>query len=384
MIPFNLIVYDRGAGGAPSTTAIDNLSRAAQSVEWTISDQFGFESASISFVGTPDDAPIWFARLGCGIAIFGPGAERCWEGQLIEASVTLGQETHSRSLDGMYNRWTVRYTTVNGVSLAAAADDNTESTAIYGVKQSVASISGATSTAATNLQAQLLSAKAWPQRRPSSEVSTNAGAGEMLITLTFAGWYSTLDWVLASRTDTTAESTTDQLADLIATSGVGIGATNAFLSTTEARIVASGITDTRFIEEDTTYRAKIEGMLSQGNSSNQRLAWGVYEGRQFVNEVWAGATPGTLHYVRWLGSGVITNPQGGMIDPWNIRPNRMYQVAELADGSTRSVEQDGTGRYYVARVRFHADRGGGMGVACEPSDVDDLSARFARLGRSSR
>jgi len=87
--------------------------------------------------------------------------------------------------------------------------------------------------------------------------------------------------------------------------------------------------------------------------------------------------------VRWLGSGLITNPQGGIIDPWNVRPNAMYQVAELADGATRSAEQDGTGRYYVARTSFRAD-GSGVSVRCEPGEVDDLTARFARLGRSAR
>lgn len=383
MLPFVLSIYERGALGVPTATVIDNLARVAESLDWTISDQFGFESASVTFTAAPDDVLTWFGRLGCGITIFGPGAERCWEGLLIEVTGTFGGESHSRSLDGMANRWDVRYTTVNGVSLATGSASETDSTSVYGTKDSTASISGATSTAAQNLRAQLLAARAWPQRRPTSEVSTNAGAGEMSVTLTFAGWYSTLDWVLTSRTDTTSEATTTQLAALIGNVSPGIGATNAFLSTSTARILASGISDTRFIEDGTTYRSKIETLLSQGNSSNQRFAWGVYEGRQFVNEVWAGAAPGTLHYVRWLGSGMITNPQGGIIDPWNVRPNAMYQVADLADSATRSVEQDGTGRYYVARTRFHADRSA-ISVACEPSEVDDLSARFARLGRSSR
>ena len=383
MIPFTINVYERGAGGAPTTSAIDNLARSADSLEWTIADQFGFESLTTQFTGTPDEALMWFGRLGCGVAVFGPGAERCWEGLISEVVVTAGAESHSRGIDGMGNRWEVRYTTSLGVSLSTGASSNTSSAGVYGTRDQITSISGSTSTGAQQLRAQLLAARAWPQRRPSSEVATGADAGQMTIGIHCVGWYDTLGWVNTSRTDTTTEETTVQVGDLIGTSSPGIGATNAFLSTTEARITASGISDTRFIDEDTPYRAKIEALLSQGNSSGQRFAWGVYEGRQFVNEVWAGATPSTLHYVRWLGGGVITNPQGGIVDPWNIRPNRMYQVAEFAYSATRSTEQDGTGRYYVARVRFAVDASG-VRVGLEPGEVDDLSARLARIGRAAR
>jgi len=380
---FTIAIYDRGAGGAPTAILVDNLARAAESLEWTISDQFGFESARTQFTGTPDEGVGYFGRLGCGVVIYGPGAERCWEGLITEVVITAGGESHSRGIDGMGNRWNVRYTTSLGVSLATGTSAETDSSAVYGVRDQIASISGSTSTGAQALRAQLLAARAWPVRHPSSEVTTGADAGTLTIGIGMSGWYDTPGWVQTSRTDTSNDVTTDQVIDLIAASGVGIGVTNAFLATTSARITASGISDTMFIEADTTYRAKIEALLSQGNSAGSRLAWGVYEGRQFVVEPWAGATPSTIHSVRWLGSGLITNPQGGIIDPWNVRPNAMYQVAELADGATRSVEQDGTGRYYVARTSFRAD-GSGMGVRCEPGEVDDLTARFARLGRSAR
>lgn len=383
LIPFTINVYERGASGAPTVNQIDNLARCVQQLDWTISDQFGFESATAQFTGTPDDAMVWFGRLGCNCVIFGPSAERCWEGQLVEAQVTMGQEQHSRSLEGMANRWDVRYTTVNGVSLALGVSSNTDSTGIYGTKDDIATLDGVNSTEATNIQAQILAAKAWPVRRPASEIATGLDAGQISITLRFAGWYDTLAWIMTSRNDSTSEATTTQLGDLISASGVGIGVTNAFLSTLTTRITASGINASRFIAENTTYRQKIEALLSQGNSSNQRLAWGVYEGRQFVVEAWAGATPSTLQYIRWLGSGVITNPAGGIIDPWNVRPNAMYQVSNFSDSATRSAEQNGTGRYYVARVQFRIDANG-YSVSCEPTDVDDLSARLARLGRTPR
>ena len=175
MIPFTINVYERGAGGAPTTSAIDNLARSADSLEWTIADQFGFESLTTQFTGTPDEALMWFGRLGCGVAVFGPGAERCWEGLISEVVVTAGAESHSRGIDGMGNRWEVRYTTSLGVSLSTGASSNTSSAGVYGTRDQITSISGSTSTGAQQLRAQLLAARAWPQRRcllPKRSTST--------------------------------------------------------------------------------------------------------------------------------------------------------------------------------------------------------------------
>jgi hypothetical protein len=188
---------------------------------------------------------------------------------------------------------------------------------------------------------------------------------------------------MTSRTDTTTEDTTTQLGDLIGTGASGIGATNPFLSTTTARITGSGILATRFIEPNTTFRQKIESLLAQGNSTNQRYAWGVYEGRQFVVDVWAGATPSTVSYVFWSQSNVLTASQGGIIDLWNARPNAMCTVPGLIDGATRSTESDGTHRYYVARTKF-ASSAGGYSLNLEPGVSDDLSAQLNRFGRSPR
>lgn len=381
-MPLGISIYERGPGGAPTTNEIDNVARIAESIEWSITDAFGFESCTVSFTGTPADLQVWFARLGCGIVVWGPAAERCWEGLLMTVEGQFGDERHSRSLEDMANRWDVKYTTANGVPLSAGTAGNTASQALYGVKDAVTTINTATATAAQQLRAQLLAVHSWPVRSSSSQLQVNSGAAQMTITLTFAGWYTTLDWVFTSRTDSTTEVTTLQVAALIGASSPGIGATNAFLSTSTARITASGISDTRTIDAGTTYRAKIEQLLAQGNAGGQGLTWGVYEGRTFVVDLWAGATPNQLDYVRWL-SGYLTTPGGGIVDPWNVRPNRMCQVADMNDATARSAEQDAGGRFYVSRVTFRLDASG-PSISLEPGADADLAARIARMGRAAR
>lgn len=381
MLPFVIQMYNREIGGVPSVTPYANLSAVAQSLEYTISDQFGFESATVTLRGGPREVMEWFGRLGSNMTIFGPGAERCWEGLLVGVEGTLGDERQQRSLDAMANRWRVRYTTVNGVQATTATASNAASVSRFGTKDGIESFSNLTSTAAENMRAALVgSERSWPVRRPSSTAATGTPGGAPDIVLTFAGWYSTLDWVMTSRTDTTTEATTTQVGALIGTSSPGIGATNAFLSTSTARIAASGISGTRYIAPETTYRQKIEDLLRQGNSSGQRLAWGVYEGRTFVVETWAGAAPANVTYRRSLASGQLTDRYGNRIDAWNVRPNAIYEIGDLIDSIAESNEPDAPHRYYVARTRFRIDRSG-LSIDLEPLQSDSLDARLARLVR---
>lgn len=377
MIGLKPTIYQRGAGGIPSTS-VQLLTPKLTSIDWTIVDMGGFESATLAFTGTIEDALFWFDQLMASLVISGPDAETCWEGYLTQVDATLGQETHSRSLDGMGNRVRVRYTTRTGVAGVTPTVSDTTSQGIYGVRDYVEGFPGVESTAATNRANALLSEKRWPTKRPSSAIQTGS-LGSIEIRLIFAGWYYTLDWVLTSRSSTTSTSTTTQVGALIAASGVGIGVTNAFLNTATTNIVASGISDTEYIDADTPYRDKIETLLQQGNGTN-RYSWGVYEDRTFYADAWAGATPTTVAYRRHLNQAKILNSAGAVVLPWQVRPNTMYEIVELLDVNPRSNEPDAAGRYYVARVSFHADRST-IGVRLEPSDSNDLDAQLARYNR---
>lgn len=373
MIAITPTIWRRGAAGIPATaTMLPDLRGRISAIEWTITDQFGFESCAITFVGTVDEFLWWQNELMASLIVAGPQAQTCWEGCLVEVGATLGQEQHSRSIDGMANRVRCRYTTVTGIPGVTATASDTTSQALYGIKDAAVPLPTVTATEAASFRDRTLDKTRYPVRRPSSTAQTGE-LGGVEITLTFAGWYASLDWVLTSNTSTTNTVVSTQLGDLL----TDVAAVNAFISTSTAQIATSSASAAEFIAADTSYRAKFEALLAQGTGS-ARYAWGVYEDRVFVAEAWAGATPTTVAYYRRLGDGMLTNAIGAAIDPWDVRPNRMYQIGDLLEFDPASNEQDSAARYYVARVTFRADSSG-VGARLEPGTSDDLSARLATL-----
>jgi len=371
-------IFVRGDAGVPSTTQYGNIPSiedVVTSYEHSIAATVGFESMTVGMVVSVDTAMDWLTDgLLRSTSVYGPDGETLFEGFVNGVSATFGQEQRSVALDGMANRVRVRYTTVLGTPGSTSQLSNTTSQAIYGIKDAVYSLGGSTATAATNLATAILAARAWPVSSPASAIGTG-DLGDVQVQLSFVGWYVALDWVTTSSTSTTSTATTTQVTSLL----TAYNAVNTFFSTDATNIAASGISDTEYISPDTTYRGKIEELLKQGNSSNNRLAWGIYEGRALTVAEWAGATPSTVTYYRSFGDAVIRDSGGGVVQPWNVRPNAMYQTDELLDVQPVSTAPDSAGRYFVERVTFHADASG-ISLSLEPQASDSIDARLARMG----
>ena len=374
-LPITITVYAPGAGGVPSTSspiAVPPL----QSYTHTITATGGFESMAAACVVDRETALDWLANgLMRSVAVYGPENTTfpIWEGYLTQIDATFGQEQRSVSLDAMGNRVRVKYTTVLGTPGTTSSVSDTASQALYGVKDLVLSIGEYTATAAANLAAVFLADKKNPKMTPGTTVATG-DLGEVSLTLTGAGWYTTFDWLVTSNSSTSSVSTTTQIQNLTTT----YNATNNFFSSNYADIAASGISDQEYIEADTTYREKIEKLLNQGTGT-QRLVYGIYEGRQWKVAQWAGALPATLAYRRYLGDGQVYDKNGGVVQPWDVRPDAMYEVVDLLDPGPVSTAQDAAARFYVERVTCTVSADS-VGVTLEPSDVDDISARLARIG----
>lgn len=347
-----------------------------QSYTHTITARGGFESMAAACVVDRETALDWLAGgLMRSVSAYGPdSATPIWEGYITQIDATFGQEQRSVSLDAMGNRVRVKYTTVLGTPGTTSSVSDTASQALYGVKDLVLSIGEYTAAAAANLAAVELADKKNPKMTPSTTVQTG-DMGDVQLTLNCAGWYTAFDWLVTSNSSTTNTSTTTQIQNLTTT----YNATNAFFSTNYADIASSGISDQEYIEADTTYREKIEKLLNQGTGT-QRLAYGIYEGRQWKIAQWAGATPATIAYRRYLGDGRVYDKNGGIVAPWDVRPDTMYEVIDLLDPGPVSTAQDAAARFYVERVTCTviADS---VGVALEPSDVDSIDARLARINR---
>lgn len=378
-LPLNPVVFIRGANGIPDTQLYAQLGGQMDAYMQTTTATFGFESMVATLTLPLSEALLWLDCLMYSCVVYGPEAQIVWEGYLRQVELTIGQERRTLSLDDMANRVTVRYTTVLGTPGSSGSASDTASQALYGVKDAVLSLNQSTAADAALLRTAALAEMKNP-RMDSATAAATGELGEVRLDLTFEGWYGTLGWVVTSRSSTTNTDVATQIGALIATSGVGIGVTNAFLSTSTANIASTGNSATEKIEADTTYRQKIEALLSLANSSNQRLAWGVYEDRKLTVKQWAGATPETVTYFRSLGDDQIYNASGGVYQPWDVRPDAMYQTIELVPTGPLSTAQDAAARHYVERVTFQVDENGWR-VELEPTADTSLDALLARLTR---
>lgn len=357
MIPIRISVYERGLAGVPTATLYANLHEKITSYRHSISDQYGYETMSVSLVCSLEDANDWLSNglMRPGVAT-GPDGGVIWEGFLHSVELRAGQESRGVSLDNMANRLKCKYSLTNGTPGTSSVTTDARSIALFGTKDLIISLGNTTATGAASKAARVLSIMKYPRATGSINVSTG-DVGGIELTLSFVGWYATLGWVVTSRASETVTSTTTQVGTLLGT-GVGIQAVNNFILSSTAGIVASGISDTEYIETDTSYQDKIEALLEQGNSSGFALAWGVYDNRQFFVEVAADSAPTTTHYVRSLGEGVVRDTSGAHVNAWDVRPNRMYAARELLDLNPSDIAPDAGGTSYISRVSCAVDRSG--------------------------
>lgn len=376
-------VYDRSLTTTPGGVICDDLGWRAQSYQHSIAATFGYESAVITFGATINEASTWMDRLLCPVNVSGPAGVTCWEGFISQVEYSVGGRRRAVSIDPIANRVTVRYQTYLGTPRVTTSASDTTSQGLYGIKDSVVSYGKPCDLSTANsIRDGYLTKWSNPRQQPQSDLRLGDGQADsagVTVTLTCAGWYTTLGFVLLTRSDTSTEAATAQVATLISGSSPGIGAVNGFLATT-AIISGTGATTPRSIAADTSYRAAIESLLSIGDTSSpvQRFAWGVYDNRTLQVNVWAGATPNTITYRAQYSTGQITTAGGAPVSFWDVRPDAVVAEADLLPIATPTAAPDALDRFYLERVTFAAD-GSGLTLTMEPEASSGLEARIARM-----
>lgn len=376
-LALNIPLFARGVAGAPTTAILgDELGSGLLSYSHTIGDQFGFESATVERAVTKSVAlealAMWLMRA---TTVRGPWAETLFEGFLAAVDATFGDESRAVSLRSLANRVTVKATDTANSPITTTPVNDTDSQALYGIKETIQSFGATDSTDATNKANRILAELANPQMERSSSAGSGSEA-PMGATLrcTFDGYYSALDWLTTENTTAATAVTTAQVKALL-TAYIAI---NAFFSTNHGAIVASGVSAPQLIAAETTYRQAIEDLLASGDSSGQALSWGVYEDRIFNVVASAKATPATITYRRSLADGRIYDAYRNVVPWWQVRPNSMYEVIELLDPGAVATQQDAAARSYIARVRFSASRDQ-LSLDLEGSNGESIDKLLARM-----
>lgn len=374
-------VGQRTLTASPGAAFPQDIAPRLTSYEHTITATGGFETCTLTFAALDlDEALAWADRLLCPVTVYGPDVDVLWDGYISAVELRVGTRVRSYALDAVANRVRARYTTALGTPGATAATSNTASVALYGVHDYILSLGTYDLAGAQGLRDSWLARYALPRAEPQTTIRTGGDAGTVEVVVTCAGWYYTLDWVLLERTDTSTQATTAQVATLIGSASPGIGATNAFLSPTlAAGSSTAGVTVSRKVEADTTYRAAIEQRLGLGDTSGQRFAWGVFDtGRALLVRQWAGATPGTIGYRVRLADALVTTGEGGPVDLWAVRPDAMVEDQDFVSVGPPSGAVESPATFYLERVGFRAGMDG-LELTLEPEASSGLDARVARV-----
>lgn len=366
-------IYAPGAGGVPSTTTPYNLGRRLKSYTHTICATGGFESAAFAFVCEREEGLTWLRRLMSSVVVSSPDAMIVWEGFVSRVTFTIGGQTRSVSLDRMFNRARTRFTNSLGGARVTNVASNAASIARFGTKDAVLSLNNTDDTPAANYRDTMLSRYAWPRMEPQTRIGIGGQQqGEPTVQIECTGWFYALDWLVTSDPSLTTTATGTQLANLLS----AYNATNAFLTLDSRFIPTTGVSAPETIPADTTYRARAEELLNLGTSAAQRLAYGVYAGRVFKAQTWAGATPDTISYRAQLANGRLMNKWSGPVEPWDVRPDAMLEVVDLLDPSPVATAPDAAARQYIERVTCTV-QGDTWGVELEPENSDALGAILA-------
>ena len=168
---------------------------------------------------------------------------------------------------------------------------------------------------------------------------------------------------------------------------------NNWFSTSTAEITATGHSDTQYIEPYTSYQEKLEALLSQGNSTQTALAWGIYDDGVLRIAPWAGATPTVIGYYRHAADRTVRDPYGNVIPPWDWQPDVMAEDTAILGTTASDAAIASETREYIAQVSLRIDSGGVSGTlepeilgTTSPAAVAEAAANRSggAVGRSAR
>lgn len=190
----------------------------AQSLTWA--DPGGPESARLVGAGNRYELAETLNWLRRPVVVHRNGTPFWW-GYVHEVTVRSGGYGVWVSLDSLVNRVAVAYSYVEpgtaevGERRTTEWNGHAESVGIYGYKELLHSVDGASTAQAEAVRDLMLSQQKWPAAFVSQEQSQDAGTVEILC----RGWWSTLGWRYYANSGTDAVAATTRMAAIVASAG---------------------------------------------------------------------------------------------------------------------------------------------------------------------
>lgn len=312
----------------------------------------GFDTASCDLAIRSKDEGLLFLDqyLGNRVAIYvdNPVAP-VWEGLINRLTFNAGGVQYTISLDEMVNRVSVTTTSGGGVTTAAPTD-NSDSQAVYGIKQGnleFGSHPGGAGNAPTGLRDTVLAQRAWPK------ASITRGSGSGLLRVEMLGFYHTLQWETYYQTPG-GNASLDYILRVWILPTLANGST-FFDNTDFSDIATSAHVIGAYKINGQSHWELMQEIVEVGNGTTYRVL-GVTPTNFETGKrrLYYRNANTTVEYTARQADGLrIRNLYGQLIAPWRVRPDRGIRISDMLIG-WNGVGDDPT-ETWIAAIDYDAN-----------------------------
>jgi hypothetical protein len=268
--------------------------------------------AVIEFPGGANISTLWAMvdYLRCPVELYDDRGDIVWWGFLDKITINDGFRSFGIALDNMFNRTKATYELLTAGSTTGLRADTiwyeaTDSTAIYGDKEKVYSMTSY-SIAAAELDAQTRLEAA---KYPVAIVELSAiGEQNVTVELLFSGWWKILSWIYYTNAATTYSSIAEQLIYMAEYSDFVVNADMRDAATTLAPDFRQG--DLILLDE-------IVKLMEAGTDAGRRILATVDAGRQVHFAAQPEKNPANFAVYQYFldSKNKLYNSVGGPIEP---------------------------------------------------------------------
>jgi hypothetical protein len=352
-----VLVFDKGASGAPGSTVLDDLTGRTDTVAYTHAALWGPLTATVTWQGTLEEAFTYADRyLGNTIVVNSPDGTLQWEGMIWSVTFGAGRRQRSRSLEAL-TTWVSAFYHLTDFSTSPPADlgpavvstNDSAIEAVYGRRMLPLSLGGVATTTATSAAARALNERKRLLYLPETgSLGGGANGNWPSVELHCVGFYRSLwfQW---------ANDATTGTADVSAVIQAQLTAGGAWISADYSQMATTGITTGRTLDQNEYVGDVIKRLIQ--TADGYTFGIGMGNGRTpylRLNKRYATA----IDYVERL-DGVLENSAGQEVALWDVRPDTVLRQADfvpIAANLTAAI--DGIESVYLSEVTYSTDNGG--------------------------
>lgn len=348
----------------------------------------GYESISIMHKFDLNDLEDWFENgLGRHIVVYNHAQQIICEGFVNNVSINAGVLRATRGpLMDITNRTWANFVPLNtavlpptrGTKTTTVAVQDTDSQAKYGIVERVLNAGETTNALAIQLCDTHLAEYAEPET-----LHEIGDQGEPSVTIDCLGYHY---WLDAVRYSETGASGTVQISDPTGATGklqlaiIAANAINSWSITTDyTHMEANALLAQNYENDDKTCKNVIDENVALGNSSDQRMTFGLYANRI----PYYATVPTSFEYQEKIltNEAAIETLYGSTVYPWDVLPARWIMLSDFLVGRPLPIIVGSDPRaVFIESVTYTAP----YGLSITSGKVNTVPQLLAKLGTGGR